>query len=39
MNRIKEITDLEYMANEKGHRWFVFKDPEGNKVEMYRGSV
>lgn len=39
MDRIKEITDLEYVANEKGHRWFVFKDPEENKVEMYRGSV
>jgi catechol-2,3-dioxygenase len=39
MERIEEITDLEYQANQKGHRWFVFKDPEGNRVEMYRGSI
>lgn len=37
--RIKEITNLEYQANQKGHRWFVISDPEGNKVEMYRGSI
>lgn len=37
--RIGEITDLEYQANQRGHKWFVFTDPEGNKVEMYRGSI
>lgn len=39
MERIKEITELDYQANESGHKWFVFTDPEGNKVEMYRGST
>lgn len=39
MDRIKQITDLEYQANESGHKWFVFTDPEGNKIEMYRGSM
>ena len=38
-NRIKNITDLDYEADEAGHKWFVFTDPEGNRVEMYRGSV
>jgi len=38
-DRIMNITDLDYEASEYGHKWFVFTDPEGNKVEMYRGSI
>lgn len=33
--RIQEVTELDYEAEESGHKWFVFTDPDGNIVEMY----
>jgi len=34
-----ELADLVYEKEEAGHRWIVFEDPEGNRIEFYRGSV
>lgn len=34
-----EHAELIYDAEEAGHKWFVFKDPEDNRVEIYRGTV
>ncbi|MFB6145499.1 MAG: VOC family protein [Candidatus Nanohaloarchaea archaeon] len=44
-DKYREIVEQEkeaeiiYEAEEAGHKWLVFKDPEGNRVEFYRGSV
>lgn len=37
--RINEMVDVVYEAEENGHKWFIFEDPEGNRLEMYRGSI
>lgn len=37
--RIQEFVDLDYETRESGHKWFVFTDPDGNRIEMYRGSI
>ena len=39
--RLKDETDVEilYEANTAGHRWLVFADPEGNRIEFYKGST
>lgn len=35
----KENVEILYENEAEGHRWLVFKDPEGNKIEFYRGSI
>lgn len=35
----REDVEIEYVTEEAGHRWLVFTDPEGNRIEFYRGSV
>lgn len=35
----KREAEILYESEQAGHRWLVFKDPEGNRVEFYRGSI
>lgn len=35
----KEDVEILYEAEAEGHQWLVFTDPEGNRIEFYRGSV
>lgn len=36
LERISEFAEIVYEKETKEHHWFVFKDPDGNRVEVYQ---
>ena len=38
LERISKFADIVYEKEAGEHHWFVFEDPDGNRVEVYQSS-